>query len=217
MVSGMNDTDFNHFLSANRVFAVVRAASAETALRAAEAAVVGGIRLIQIALPTPGCYRVISELARTHGDRACIGASSVMSYEQVDRAIKSGAQFIAMPYTNSMMVDLCRRYRVPALVGALTPTEVTNAVALGAALVTVFPASSLGGPSYLQELTSRMPDVRLAAEGNVSPENIVDYFNAGAVAVAVGNRLFTRGDLQNENYVAIAERARGLLRLAGVA
>jgi 2-keto-3-deoxy-6-phosphogluconate aldolase len=62
-----------------------------------------------------------------------------------------------------------------------------------------------------------MPETRLVAAGSVGPENIVDYFAAGAFAISVGNRLFTRGDLQYENYTAIAERARGILRLAGVA
>jgi 2-keto-3-deoxy-6-phosphogluconate aldolase len=53
------------------------------------------------------------------------------------------------------------------------------------------------------------------ASGGVSSENIAEYFAAGAFAIAVGSRLFTRGDLQNENYAAIAERARGMVRLAG--
>lgn len=213
----MKDADLIQFVAEHRVFGVVRAPSAESALRAAEAAIMGGIKLIEVALATPGSFRVISDLRRRYGDRACIGAGSVMAYDQIDRAVKSGAQFIAMPHTSAPLVEACRKYRTPAIIGALTPTEVSVAWSTGAPLVTLFPAALLGGPDYLGSLTSSLADVRLSVAGAVGPENIVDYFAAGAFAIAVGGRLFTRGDLQHENYTAIAERARGIIRLAGVA
>jgi 2-dehydro-3-deoxyphosphogluconate aldolase/(4S)-4-hydroxy-2-oxoglutarate aldolase len=213
----MTDTELIRVVSENRVFARVRAQSAASALRAAEAAIVGGLKLIEVALVTPGSFRVISDLRRSLGDRAMIGAGSVMSYDQADRAIKSGAQFVSFPHTSAPLIEQCRRWRVPAIIGALTPTEVAAALSMDAPLVTVYPAGSLGGPEYFRRLTWSMPDVRLAAGGGVEPENIVDYFNAGAYAIVVGSNLFTPGDLQNENYMAIAERARGMLRLAGVA
>jgi 2-dehydro-3-deoxyphosphogluconate aldolase / (4S)-4-hydroxy-2-oxoglutarate aldolase len=213
----MNDVEIIRLISDHRVFAHVRGGSAESALRAAEAAIVGGIRLIEVALATPGGLRVISDLRHRYGDRATIGAGSVMTYEQIDRAVKSGAQYVAMPHTSAPLVETCRRARVPAIIGALTPTEVAAAASMGVPLITLFPASSLGGPEYFKEIACRMPNIRLGAGGGVGPENIIDYFNAGAFAITVGSRLFTPGDLQNENYPAIAERARGMLRLAGVA
>lgn len=212
----MNDADLIRMIAANRVFAVVRASSAEAALCAAEAAIVGGIKLVEVALSTPGGFRVISDLRRRFGDRLCIGAGSVMSYEQVDRSIKSGAQFVSTPHTSAPLIEFCRRHRIAIIPGALTPSEVATAWSYNVPMVTLFPAISLGGPDYINELTLRMTDIRLAVAGGVGPENIVEYFAAGAFAIAVGRHLFTRGDLQNENYVAIAERARGMLRLAGV-
>jgi 2-keto-3-deoxy-6-phosphogluconate aldolase len=62
-----------------------------------------------------------------------------------------------------------------------------------------------------------MAGVRLAAAGGVSSENVEEYFAAGAFAVAIGSCLFKRGDIQNENYAAIAERSRSILQLAGLA
>jgi 2-dehydro-3-deoxyphosphogluconate aldolase/(4S)-4-hydroxy-2-oxoglutarate aldolase len=212
----MKDAELVSLVAAQRVFAVVRARSAESAVRAAEAAIVGGIKLIEVALATPGSFRVISDLRHSYGDRVCIGAGSVVTHEQMDRAIKSGAQFISMPHTSAPLVEACRRSLVAPLIGALTPTEVATAWSMGALLVTLFPASSLGGPEYVAALTSRISDVRLVVSGGVGPDNIVDYFDAGAFAIAVGARLFTSGDLKNENYAAIAERARGIVRLAGV-
>jgi 2-dehydro-3-deoxyphosphogluconate aldolase/(4S)-4-hydroxy-2-oxoglutarate aldolase len=213
----MKDSEFIQLVSTLRVFGVVQARSADTTFRAAEAAIMGGIRLIEVGLTTPGGFRVISDLRRRYGDRATIGAGSVMNQDQADRAIKSGAQYISMPHTSAHLVEYCRRHRLPPVLGALTPTEIVAAWSLGVPLVTLFPASSIGGPEYVGRLTSRMPDLRLAAAGGVGPENIVDYFNSGIFAIAVGRLLFTRGDLNNENYAAIAERARGINRLAGVA
>jgi 2-dehydro-3-deoxyphosphogluconate aldolase/(4S)-4-hydroxy-2-oxoglutarate aldolase len=170
----MNDAELIRLATDHRVFAVVRTQSAESAVRASEAAIIGGIKLIEVALGTPGSFRVISDLRRRNGDRACIGAGSVMTYDQIDRAIKSGAQFISMPHTNAPLVEACRRYHIPAILGALTPTEVAIAWSIGAPLVTVFPASSLGGPDYVRELSARMSGVRFTVAGGVRPENIVE-------------------------------------------
>ena len=198
----MKDEDLIQMASDHRVFAVVRGPSAHSALRAAEAAIMGGIKLIEVALSTPGGFRVISDLRHRYGDRAAIGAGSVMSHDQIDRAIKSSAQFISMSHTNEKLVESCRNRNIPSIIGALTPTEIAAAWAVGTPLVSLFPAAPMGGP---------------VVTGGVGAENIVDYFAAGAFAIAVGSRLFTPGDLQFENYTAIAERARGIVRLAGVA
>ncbi|MCI0485462.1 MAG: bifunctional 4-hydroxy-2-oxoglutarate aldolase/2-dehydro-3-deoxy-phosphogluconate aldolase [Blastocatellia bacterium] len=212
----MNEAEFISLTGEQKILALLHAPSAESGLRAAEAAIVGGIKLIEVGLATPGAFRIISDLRHQYGDRVSVGAASVIAYDQIDRAVKSGAQFISMPHTVSSMIETCRRHRVPAIIGALTPTEVAAASSLGAAFISVWPTSALGGPDYIARLTSRMPNLRLGAAGGVNPENISDYITAGAFAITVGSSLFTRGDLENENYAAIAERARGMLRLAGV-
>ncbi|MEW6130651.1 MAG: hypothetical protein AB1757_26710 [Acidobacteriota bacterium] len=212
----MTDAEFINLVDKNRIIAFLRADSANTALRAAEAAIIGGIKIIEVSLETPGEFRVIAELGRRFGDRACIGAGAVIHEEQIDRAVKSGAEFISLPFTNNQLIDACRRRRVFPLIGALTPTEIFNAWLAGASLITVFPVSQVGGAQYIAALTSRMNGIRLLASGNVAPEDVADYFSAGAFAISVGKRLFTKGDLQNQNYVAIAERARGYRLQAGV-
>src|SRR3977135_4106531 len=123
----MKDSELVQFVEANRLFAIVRAASAESALHSAEGAIVGGIKLIEVTLATPGSFRVISDLRHRYGDRICVCAGSVTNHDQMDRAIKSGAQVISMPHTNGQLVEACRRAHVPPLVGALTPTEVADA------------------------------------------------------------------------------------------
>ena len=99
----MKDSELVNSVAAYRVFAVVRATSAESAVRAAEAAIVGGIKLVEVALGTPGSFRVISDLRHRYGDRVWIGAGSVSTHDQMDRAIKGGAQFISMPHTSTSL------------------------------------------------------------------------------------------------------------------
>src|SRR5215210_2360479 len=169
----MKDSELIRLATDFRVFAEVRAGSAEVALRSAEAAIVGGIKLLHVALSTPGCFRVVSDLRRKYGDRAWVGVGSVMSYDHIDRAIKSGAQFIVMPHTSPPLVEACRRNRVPPIAGALTPTEVAASWSMGVPLVMLFPTMLFGGPDYLRSLATRMADVRLIAAGGVASENIV--------------------------------------------
>jgi 2-dehydro-3-deoxyphosphogluconate aldolase/(4S)-4-hydroxy-2-oxoglutarate aldolase len=212
----MKDAELISLAEQYRIIAAVRAPSAESAFRASEAAIIGGIKLIEVGLGTPGSYRVISDLCHRYSDRATIGAGSVINYDQIDRAVKAGAQFMGMPHAAAQLVEACRRHRVPPIIGALTPTEVASAWAMAVPMVMLFPASSAGGPEYVEAMTSRFTDVRLGVAGGVAPENVVDYFQAGAFTVAVGSRLFVSSDLAHENFTAIADRARGLIRLAGV-
>src|SRR5262249_61098050 len=93
----MKDVELVNSVATHRVFAVVRARSAETALRATEAVITGGIKLVEVALATPGSFRVIADLRHRYGDRVCIGAGSVTSHEQLDRAIKAGATVTSIP------------------------------------------------------------------------------------------------------------------------
>jgi len=212
----MKDAELVSLVGYHRVIAVVRAGSAESAFRAAEAAVLGGIKLIEVEVRTPGSFRVIADLCHSCGDRAVIGAASVSDHDQVDRAIKSGAQFISMPHTSPALIESCKQHRISPIVGAFTPTEIASARAMAVPLVMIFPAIMAGGPEYVEAITTRFSDLRVGAEGGVAPENVVEFFEAGAFVVAMGRRLFTETDLQNENYDAITERSRGLLRLAGV-
>src|SRR5947209_1619445 len=111
----------------HKIFAFVKADSAETALRAAEAAVVGGIKLVEVSLGTPGAVRVISDLRRKYGDEIRVGAGAVISVDMADRAIKGGAQFISSPHTNAGIIEFSVSKKVFAIAGAATPTEIMSA------------------------------------------------------------------------------------------
>jgi len=182
------------------VLAVLRAPSPESALDAADAIIRGGIPGIEVTYSTPDAPAVIRELIARHGERAYIGAGTVTTAEQADAAAEAGAAFLVSPGT---LPDLTRAMldtgRV-VMTGALTPTEVMVALELGVDIVKIFPAS-LGGPSYLGALRGPFPDAPLMPTGGVKPDNVADWFAAGAVAVGAG------GDLANSAAIAASDWA----------
>ncbi|WP_309066187.1 bifunctional 4-hydroxy-2-oxoglutarate aldolase/2-dehydro-3-deoxy-phosphogluconate aldolase [Microbacterium sp.] len=182
------------------VLAVLRAPSPEQALDAAEAIIRGGITGIEVTYSTPDAPAVIRELIARHGDSACIGAGTVTTAAEAIDAADAGAEFLVSPGTlpglTGAMLDTGR----VTMTGALTPTEVMTALELGVDVVKLFPAS-LGGPSYLRALRAPFPDAPLMPTGGVKPDNLADWFGAGAVAVGAG------GDLANSASIAAGDWA----------
>ncbi|UNK71230.1 bifunctional 4-hydroxy-2-oxoglutarate aldolase/2-dehydro-3-deoxy-phosphogluconate aldolase [Microbacterium sp. H1-D42] len=180
------------------VLAVLRAPTPAAALDAAEAIIRGGITGIEVTYSTPDAPAVIRELIARHGAAAHIGAGTVTTPAQALAAAEAGAEFLVSPGT---LPDLTRAMldtdRV-VMTGALTPTEVMVALDLGVDVVKIFPAS-LGGPSFLGALRGPFPDAPLMPTGGVKPDNLADWFAAGAVAVGAG------GDLANGTSIAASD------------
>ncbi len=207
----MNDHPSLERIKAQPIFAAVTAPSADSALKAAEAAIAGGLTQIALRLKTPGAYRVVSDLRRIHGDAVLVGAGGVVTDEMADRAVKAGAQFLMLPHTDESILQMCRDRGLLALAGALTPTEVMRAWHLGCPLVCVDPAGPFGGAAYVHWLAEAFEEARLMPSGGVSAENLRDYFRAGAFAVTVGGGLFGAGDIQSGSYGRITQRAKAIV------
>ncbi|MBI5834918.1 MAG: bifunctional 4-hydroxy-2-oxoglutarate aldolase/2-dehydro-3-deoxy-phosphogluconate aldolase [Armatimonadetes bacterium] len=168
---------------------IIRIDSAETAKHIAEAILRGGIPCLEVTLTTPGALRVIAELRAEYGDRFCIGAGTVLDPESARAAIDAGASFIVSPNTRRETLELCRRYGIVSLPGALTPTEIVTAWEQGADLVKVFPVDNMGGAKYIKALKAPLPQIDLVPTGGIDLDNVAEHIRAGASAVAVGSSL----------------------------
>jgi 2-dehydro-3-deoxyphosphogluconate aldolase/(4S)-4-hydroxy-2-oxoglutarate aldolase len=188
------------------VLAVLRAPSPELALEASEAIIRGGVTGIEVTYSTPDAPAVIRELIARHGDTAYVGAGTVTTEQQATAAAEAGAEFLVSPGT---LPDLTRAMldtgRV-VMTGAMTPTEVMTALGLGVDVVKVFPAS-LGGPSYLGALRGPFPDAPLMPTGGVTPDNLADWFRAGAVAVGAGGDLANSTSIKASDWADLTQRA----------
>jgi len=130
----------------------------------------------------------------------------VVTVDLARQALDAGADFLITPHIAPAVIRYAKEQGVPILPGAMTPTEVYTAMELGADLVKIFPASSVG-PSHIKALLGPYPGARLVPTGGVTPENAGEYLQAGAVAVGVGGALVNPKDLPG-----VREKARALVR-----
>jgi len=165
---------------------VLRAASAEEALALAWAIEAGGISAIEVTMTVPGAIGVIEILAREAGDRILIGAGTVLDPETARACMLAGATLIVSPSLNLKTIEICHRYSVAIIPGALTPTEIVTAWEAGADVVKVFPCSAMGGAKYLKALKAPFPQIELIPTGGVSLSTAAEFLAAGAFALGVG-------------------------------
>jgi 2-dehydro-3-deoxyphosphogluconate aldolase / (4S)-4-hydroxy-2-oxoglutarate aldolase len=189
------------------ILAVLRAPSADHAVRAVDALVAGGVLGIEITYSTPDAADVIAEAERRHGDTIYLGAGTVLTAAHAHEAVEAGATFLVSPGTDEAVVAVMRGTGVATFTGALTPSEVMAAVRLGVDAVKVFPAS-LGGPAYLKALRGPFPDVAFMPTGGVSVANISEWLAAGAVAVGAGSELCSPGAMAAGRWDEIKATAR---------
>jgi len=168
------------------VIPVVRASSADEAMRAIDAIREGGISILEITMTVPGAVALIEQVSKLYGDVATVGAGTVLDPETATACISAGAKFVVSPALNLDTIACCRRHDVAVMPGALTPTEVVQAWNAGADFVKVFPAGAVGGPSYLKALKAPLPQIELVPTGGVSLKTAADFIKAGAAALGVG-------------------------------
>jgi len=213
----MNKTKVIQLIRDTGLIPVVRAESADLAMRAVEAIKAGGVGVLEVTMTVPGAIGVIEKLAAAYGAEALIGAGTVLDPETARACIEAGAQFIVSPALNEATILFCRDKDVAIFPGALTPTEVVRAWNAGADAVKVFPAGAVGGASYLKALKAPLPQIELIPTGGVSLKTAADFIKAGAMALGVGADLVDLKALSEGNEGLITERARQFLEIVQVA
>jgi 2-dehydro-3-deoxyphosphogluconate aldolase/(4S)-4-hydroxy-2-oxoglutarate aldolase len=191
---------------------VLRADSEAQALALADAISAGGVTVLEVTMTVPGAIRVMRRLAEERPD-ILIGAGTVLDPETARMCILEGAQFVVSPALNIKTIELCHRYGVAVLPGALTPTEIVTAWEAGADVVKVFPASSLGGAKYLKSVKAPLPQVELIPTGGVSLATAAEFLEAGAFALGVGADLVNLKAVAEGHPEIITESARKYLAI----
>ena len=189
---------------------IVRLDSTKVALDVSKAAVDGGIRALEITLSVPGALGVIETLAEEYRDQGVlIGAGTVLDGQSAYSAIEAGSQLLVSPQLNPDMIAIANRYQAVSISGAYTPTEIVNTIQCGADIVKLFPAEFLG-PRYVQTIMAPLPHIPIAPTGGVTPENVADWFDAGATAVGVGS-FITKAAGTSTDYQLVTQAAKTFL------
>lgn len=171
------------------VVAVVRADSAEQAMKIADSCAEAGINAIEITFTVHGALDVIKKLAESNKDnKILIGAGTILDPETARAAILAGAQFVVSPCLNKEVVQVCNRYQIACMPGAMTVKEAVECMEAGADIVKVFPGE-LFGPAIIKAFRGPLPQIKLMPTGGVNLENTAEWIKAGSVAVGVGGNL----------------------------
>ncbi len=200
------------------VVPVVVLNNAKDALPLAKALIEGGLPCAEVTFRTEAAEESIRKMAEKYPEML-VGAGTVLTIEQVDRAVNAGAKFIVSPGFDPEIVDYCLSREIPIFPGCVTPSEVAQAVKRGLKVVKFFPAEQYGGVSTIKALAAPYTMVRFMPTGGVSIKNLKDYLSCDKI-IACGGSWMVKGDLieagefdkireMTKEAVILAEEIRG--------
>jgi 2-dehydro-3-deoxyphosphogluconate aldolase/(4S)-4-hydroxy-2-oxoglutarate aldolase len=206
---------FVRVLGRHRTTAIVRTDDARLAADAMEAALAGGVRIVEFTLTTPGALELVAEfsertLPEVDGiERTIVGAGTVLRTDEVERAAQAGASFVVSPVLDVEIVRAAIAANVAVLPGVHTPTEMLAAWRAGAPLCKLFPAPA-GGPEWLRSVLAPLPWLKVVPTNGVVLENARAWLDAGAWALGLTGDVFRREWLASRDVGAIAARVRAI-------
>lgn len=189
----MTDRPRDPHFSALPLIAILRGVRPEEAVAIGQSLVAAGFRVIEVPMNSPEPLESIARLAAACGDRARIGAGTVLTIEQVRAVAAAGGTLIVSPNANPEVIRVTKAAGLWSGPGVATPTEGFAALDAGADMLKLFPAEQIG-PDVVQAWRAVFPrSVPLVPVGGVTPENIREFVAAGATGFGFGSALYKPG------------------------
>ncbi|KAE9595299.1 putative 2-dehydro-3-deoxy-phosphogluconate aldolase [Lupinus albus] len=198
------------------VIACLRANSAELAFEAANAAIAGGISVLEIVISTPGVFEVLQQLVKEH-PTITLGVGTVLRIEDAKRAIKAGAKFMMSPAIIKDIMDYVQSDEILYIPGTMTPTEMFSAYEAGAKIVKVYPVSALGGSHYISTLKKPFPHISLVASQGITIDFVEEYILRGASSVVLSDAIFDKKAIAENDFEKIYKLAQSAALLGNKA
>ena len=185
--------DFEAHFAQCPLVAIIRGVRPDEADAVGGALIEAGIRIIEVPLNSPDPLVSIARLARAYGDRALIGAGTVLQVDDVRRVADAGGRIIVSPNVYAEVVAATAAAGLVAAPGYFTPSEAFTAIRAGARVLKLFPAEA-ASPAVVKAHRAVLPaDIRLLVVGGVTPDRMADYFAAGASGFGLGGALYKPG------------------------
>ncbi|MFF5575994.1 bifunctional 4-hydroxy-2-oxoglutarate aldolase/2-dehydro-3-deoxy-phosphogluconate aldolase [Streptomyces luteogriseus] len=194
----MTGTDLAAVLAGARVLPVLTVPDAATAGPLAEALAAGGARCAEVTFRTPDAEQVLKTMAAHAG--LAVGAGTVLTPEQAERAVAAGARFVVSPGFDEDVVARCRELGVPVVPGIASATELMRALRSGLDTVKLFPAQPLGGIPMLRALAAPFPQARFVPGGGIDAARLPAYLAVPAVLAVGGSWMATPAHLERGEY-----------------
>ena len=195
------------------VVPVVVLEDAKDAVPLAEALVKGGLPCAEVTFRTDAAEESIRLMCEKYPEML-VGAGTVLTTEQVDRAVAAGAKFIVSPGFDAEIVDYCLEKEIPILPGCITPSEVAQAVKRGLKTVKFFPAEQAGGLPMIKAMAAPYTMLKFMPTGGISTKNLKDYLGFDKI-ICCGGSWMVKGDMiKNKEFDKIAEMTKEAVELA---
>lgn len=203
------DSSWLEILQKHRLIAVIRCNDFQLGIKMAKAMAKANISLIEITWNSIKPQDLISQL-REELPHCYIGAGTILTLENLNKAINAHAQFIFSPHVNIQLIETALAANIPIIPGALSPTEIVTAYQAGAKVVKVYPIQCMGGVNYITNLQGPLGYIPLIPTGGVNFDNALDFLKEGAIAVGMSSAFFPRELLLKEDFDTITTRALNL-------
>ena len=174
--------------------AILRGIKPTEALDVGEILVEAGFCIVEVPLNSPEPFASIIRLSKRFGDKVLIGAGTVTQWEQVQKVADAGGRIIVMPHADERIVEAAKRRNLYVVPGFATATEGFRMIDAGADAIKLFPAEA-NPPKVLKALRAVLPkEVPVLPVGGISPNNMKEYWEAGADGFGLGSALYKPGD-----------------------
>ena len=195
------------------VVPVVVLEDAKDAVPLVEALVKGGLPCAEVTFRTDAAEESIHLMCEKYPEML-VGAGTVLTTEQVDRAVAAGAKFIVSPGFDAEIVDYCLKKEISVLPGCITPSEVAQAVKRGLKTVKFFPAEQAGGLPMIKAMAAPYTMLKFMPTGGISTKNLKDYLGFDKI-ICCGGSWMVKGDMiRNKEFDKIAEMTKEAVELA---
>ena len=164
-----------------------------------EALIRGGVPIAEITFRAEGADTAI-RLISNNLPGMVVGAGTVLTTEQVDRAAEAGAQFIVTPGLDPDLVRYCQSLDIPIFPGCTTPTDYHAAYKLGLEVLKFFPAEQSGGLARIKAMSAPFPMFKIMPTGGISLKNLKDYLSSPVICACGGSYMVTADLIDNQRW-----------------
>ena len=196
-----------------KVVPIVVLEDAADALPLAKALTEGGLSCAEVTFRTEASDESIRLMSKEYPDML-VGAGTVLTTEQVDRAVSAGAGFIVSPGFDPEIVDYCLEREIPVFPGCITPSEVAQAVKRGMDVIKFFPAEQAGGIAMIKAMAAPYTTVRFMPTGGISADNLGSYLSCDKIVCCGGSWMVKGEMIRNGEFDRIRELTKEAVELA---
>ncbi len=194
-------------LSKIGIVPVIAIDDAADAVPLAKALIAGGLPCAEITFRTAAAEESIRLMAEACPDML-VGAGTVLTTEQVDKAINAGSKFIVSPGLNPEIVKYCQSKGVPVLPGCSNPSDIEMALSLGLTEVKFFPAEAAGGLNMIKAMSAPYGNVKFMPTGGINAKNLTDYLDFDKILACGGTYMVTKDMIANKEFDKIEQLTR---------